>query len=436
MREPRHTTVSPSAARLTESLRDIGYDFPSAVADLVDNSITAGATRVEIVVEYDSANSRVMIADDGRGMTTNGVHEALRFGSRRGYGVGDLGRYGLGLKTASLSQARSVTVLSRGGLKRVTVRQLSLDTIIEHDDWLVVDPAPTAVYAKAREMLGVGTGTVVVWEKLDRIFQEQKPEGGWARRRIERLAERAAQHLAVVFHRFLEGEVVPKVDIVINGEKLRPWNPFAEQEPATKRLPRQRFELTVGEVTGTVSLDRYVLPSRNAFTCPGEFERLSGPLKWNRQQGLYIYRADRLVQWGGWAGLRGIDEHLKLARVALDFGTDLDAAFNINVAKMRVAIPTQLRQMLERPIHEVCLRADDTYRRAAGARASDKARGRSSGASDGAMTLLALRAAAMAVGESEALRQILGELPNLSPEIASSLGLPVPAAGQPGESVA
>ena len=237
----------------------------------------------------------------------------------------------------------------------------------------------------------------------------------------------------MVFHRFLEGEVVPKVDIVVNGEKLRPWNPFAKKEPATKRLPRQRFELTAGVVTGTVTLDRYVLPSRNAFSCQSEFERLSGPRKWNRQQGLYIYRADRLVQWGGWAGLRGIDEHLKLARVALDFGTDLDAAFNINVAKMRVAIPTQLRQMLERPIHEVCLRADDTYRRAAGTRAPDKARGKTSGAADGALTLLALRAAAMAVGESEALRRILGELPSLSPEIASSLGLPVPAAGPASE---
>ncbi|SET21914.1 ATP-binding protein [Geodermatophilus poikilotrophus] len=435
MREPRHTTIAPSAARLTESLRDIGYDFPSAVADLVDNSVTAGATRVEIVIEYAGADSRIMIADDGCGMTANGVNEALRFGSRRPYGAGDLGRYGLGLKTASLSQARSLTVLSRGG-KRVTTRQLSLDTIIEFDEWLVIEPAPNSVYDRAKEMLGEGTGTVVVWEKLDRIFQEQKPEGGWARRRVEKLAERASEHLALVFHRFLEGEVVPKVEIVVNGEKLRPWNPFAQDEPATKRLPRQQFELTVGDNTGTVTLDRYILPPRNAFSCQSEFERLSGPRKWNRQQGLYIYRADRLVQWGGWAGLRGIDEHLKLARVALDFSTDLDAAFNINVAKMRVGIPTQLRQMLERPIHEVCLRADDAYRRAAGPRTTDKVRVKAPTSVDGGVTLLALRAAAMAVGESAALRKILGELPNLSPDIATSLGLHAPASGEVDESVA
>ena len=370
-------------------------------------------------------------------MTINGVGEALRFGSRRAYGTGDLGRYGLGLKTASLSQARTLTVLSRAGRRNVVVRQLALDTILTFDEWLIIEPGRSDVYDRARSMLGEGTGTVVVWEQLDRIFQEQKPEGGWARRRIEKLGERAAEHLAVVFHRFLEGEGVPQIDIIVNGTKLRAWNPFAEHEPATRRLPRQTFELTVGDVTGEVVLDRYVLPPRNAFSCASEFERLSGPRKWNRQQGLYIYRADRLVQWGGWAGLRGIDEHLKLARVALTFDTDLDLAFNINVAKMRVAIPTQLRQMLERPIHEVCVRADDTYRRAAGNKPDgDSRKPKGSAAADGGLTLLALRAAAMAVGEASSLRKILAQLPETSPEVAAALGLAIPASSSADESVA
>ena len=117
------SVVAPSAARLTESLRDIGYDFQSAVADLVDNSLTAGASRVDIVIDYDGAASRVIIADDGAGMHANGLLEALRFGSRRQYGTADLGRYGLGLKTASLSQCRSVTAVSRReGALRVVAR--------------------------------------------------------------------------------------------------------------------------------------------------------------------------------------------------------------------------------------------------------------------------------------------------------------------------
>ncbi len=107
-----------------------------------------------------------------------------------------------------------------------------------------------------------------------------------------------------------------------------------------------------------------MLPARDEFSSAEEFERYSGPLNWNRQQGIYIYRADRLVQWGGWNGIRGIDEHTKLARASLEFDTDLDSVFNINVAKMRVTLPPQIRQMLDRPINELCAYADDRYRKA------------------------------------------------------------------------
>src|SRR5215469_6952061 len=140
----RRVTVQPSAARLTDSLRDVGYDFPSAIADLVDNSLTAHASRVEIEIEFAGAESRVLIADDGCGMTANGLAEALRFGSRRVYGHGDLGRYGLGLKTASLSQCRTLTTASRKpNSTRTSVRQLDLDLIADWDEWLIVDPGRT-----------------------------------------------------------------------------------------------------------------------------------------------------------------------------------------------------------------------------------------------------------------------------------------------------
>ena len=178
------------------------------------------------------------------------------------------------------------------------------------------------------------------------------------------MAAKTAEHLGIVFHRFLEDTGGRDLVITVNGEKVQPWNPFGPGEPARAELAPQRFEVAVGDV------------DRNGHACSGSycrratisapprnFERLSGPLNWNRQQGLYIYRAGRLVQWGGWNGIRGIDEHTKLARAALDFDTDLDSVFNINVAKMRVTIPPQLRQMIERPINELCGQADDTYRK-------------------------------------------------------------------------
>jgi hypothetical protein len=418
-------SVTPSAARLTDSLRDIGYDFSSAIADLVDNSITAEATEVNVVIEFDGEDSRVFISDNGRGMTLNGLTEAMRFGSRRAYGSGDLGRYGLGLKTASLSQGRCLTVVTRTstGRRVIQTRQLDLDLVAEFDDWLIIEPDRTAVVDRARNLLEDAPGTVVVWEKLDRVVPTKNASGGWARRRFETLQQKASDHLAMVFHKFLNGEVgAERLVITVNGQKLSPWDPFARSEDGTQELAEQEFEIEHGEAYGKVILRRFVLPGRDQFSSPAEFDRMSGPLKWNRQQGLYTYRAGRLVQWGGWAGIRSIDEHTKLARASLEFDTDLDEAFNINVAKMRVSLPSQLRQMIERPINEVCGFADDLYRKSTksqGGRDRPSADNIAAGLDVG----LALKGAALEVGEISAFKRIAAELQRSEPKIAGALGL-------------
>jgi hypothetical protein len=421
--------VAPSAARLTESLRDIGYDFPTAVADVVDNSISANATRVEIEIAFAGEESSVSIADDGTGMTASGLLEALRYGSRRDYGHGDLGRYGLGLKTASLSQCRSVTVVTQrtSGQPRTTCRMLDLDLIAEWDRWAITEPLHDHHVTRAIEMVSSG-GTVVLWRKLDRVLPEKRPDGGWARRRIENLISKTKEHLGIVFHRFLTGEAGNGLVISINGEKVRPWDPFAPDEPKRQVLPMEQFEITVGDQSGVVTLRRYVLPSRDQFSSPAEFERLSGPLNWNRQQGIYIYRENRLVQWGGWNGIRGIDEHTKLARASVDFDADLDLAFNINVAKMRVAVPPPLRQMLERPINELCIRADEAYRKTPRGRVDavtpePMQRREPSVAPSSAWTGLALRAAAMEANEYAALQRIVDVLRRTAPDVLITLGL-------------
>lgn len=431
----RSAAITPSAARLTESLRDIGYDFPAAVADIVDNSVMAGATHVDVSIEFAGEESYVVISDDGEGMSGNGLIEALRYGSRRSYSRSDLGRYGLGLKTASLSQCRSVTVLSsrRSAPRNVNVRMLDLDLIAEWDEWLVVEPPMDPVIERHAERLASEPGTVVIWRKLDRVLPEKRPDGAWARRRLDAMAVKTADHLAVVFHRYLEGTGGRELVITVNGQKVKPWNPFAPSEATTIELPLQRFELSVGDVSGTVTLSRFVLPARDEFSSHEEFERYSGPLNWNRQQGIYVYRADRLVQWGGWNGIRGIDEHTKLARAALEFDTDLDSVFNINVAKMRVTLPPQIRQMAERPINELCAHADDRYRKASRRANTEQAHARpeppdarpthdpaSAARSDAG---LALRAAAMQAGEYEAFRRIVTVLAERAPELAASLGL-------------
>ena len=168
----------------TESLRDIGYDFPAAVADIVDNSVMAGASHVDVSIEFAGEESYVVIADDGEGMTGNGLVEALRYGSRRSYGRSDLGRYGLGLKTASLSQCRSVTVVTcrRAAPGNVHIRMLDLDLIAEWDEWLVVEPLPEPVLQRSVERLASEPGTVVIWRKLN----------GSSRRNAQTVAGRVA----------------------------------------------------------------------------------------------------------------------------------------------------------------------------------------------------------------------------------------------------
>ena len=418
--------VAPSAARLTNSLRDIGYDFHTAIADLVDNSIAAGATRVNVETVFEPQGSYVLLSDDGRGMTEEGLLEALRFGSRRTYGRNELGRFGLGLKTGTFSQCRRLTVATRRSLKhrRIAVRTLDLNVVERLDQWVVTADESTDAIERARSILREGPGTVVVWEDLDRILPERYAESGWGRRRLTNLARRTSEHLALVFHRFIEGtEGAPEVVLSVNGEKLSGWDPFARSEPHTVQLDEQTWEIESKSGSADVRFRGYVLPPRDKFSTHDEFERMSGPLKWNRQQGLYIYRANRLVQYGGWNGVRGIDEHTKLARASIDFDTDLDEAFQINVAKMRVNLPPGLKQMLERPVHDLCIRADDAYRRAANS--ADRKPGKPN-STDGVVLSevgIALKAALLESGDLAGFREAIQLMKQRHPELSKGLGL-------------
>lgn len=429
----RPVDVTPSARRLTGSLRDIGYDFVAALADVIDNSVAANASKIDVEIVFDGSSSYVLIADDGEGMTESALNEALRFGTRRDYDLGDLGRYGLGLKTASISQCRRVTVVTRRArrYRRLAAKTLDIDHIDLTDRWEVIDPPADSAAYRCLEWLHDSPGTVVVWEMLDRVLPERRPESGWARRRLEQLAQRSRDYLGMVFHRYLEGDIgrPSALTITVNGEKARPWNPFAPLEDHRLELPTHSFEVSVGDLYGRVTLRRYVLPPRSRFSSTTEFERLSGPLKWNRQQGLYIYRADRLIQHGGWCGIRAADEHTKFARAALDFQTDLDTLFQINVAKMRVSLPPEVRTLLERPIHELCHRADDVYRRdTGGARVSSRAEAATAGTGGRRQRAgvaefgSALIAAALDAGEHDAFVRIMGALRAHDPELADALG--------------
>jgi hypothetical protein len=427
--------ITPSASRLLSSLRDVGYDFFTAVADIVDNSVAAKATRVDIRIEERDAGPRVIVADNGVGMTRATLVEALRLGSRRDYDADDLGKFGLGLKTASLSQCRRLIVVSRHSALRYRIASgtLDLDAMAHSDRWLLPPSDPLYAADLAAEWLNGSTGTVVAWERLDRVVQSDEPLNGWDRRRLTKLSEGTASHLAMVFHRFLEGRGSRRrVRITVNGKRLTPWNPFAPDERCSRELPMQRFEMGVDGARGRVTLRGHVLPTREQFSSAEAFERLSGPRKWNGQQGFYIYRNDRLIQSGGWCGLRAPDEHTKLARIALDFPSELDALFNVNIAKMRVSLPGDLRILVERAVLDVVKAAQASYRGplkvvhppGGGGKVSHKP---AKPAPQFMELMVALRAAALVTGQSGALSKMLSRLCRDAPDLATAIGYQSPS---------
>ena len=416
--------ISPVAARLTMSMRDVGYDFVSAIADVVDNSIEAGARHVAIDLEYRERDSYVRIADDGHGMSPTAINEALRFGSDSSYGENSLGKYGLGLKTASLSQCRTLVVLSRAARQRRRIygRVLDLDHIGRTNTWTALSIKHDVFMPSIVGDLDRAPGTVVLWMNLDRVFDGLKGFGGHARRRFERLAESVSAHLGMVFHRFIDGEVPESdaVKITVNGEIVQSWDPFARSEELTVVLQPKRFVVVPGRAP--VTFTPYLLPHREGFSTPKAFERAGGPNRWNRQQGLYIYRANRLIQAGGWAGLRAIDEHTKLARAAIDFQTDLDDLFQVNVAKMRVSLPAPLKTPLERAVGELISAAQARYRRGEVVARDSNDRSRDVSPADLSEIGVAIRAAAISAGESDAQLRIEAKLRKLAPEVAAAVG--------------
>jgi anti-sigma regulatory factor (Ser/Thr protein kinase) len=363
----RFVTVLPSARKLMASLRDIGYDLPSAVADLVDNSIDAGAEKVEVSFGEEGARSWIRVADDGMGMGGTELDEAMRYGSSRSYSATALGHFGLGLKTASLSQCRRLTVASRRRRNgRVVARRWDLDLVAERDSWDLETPAKAELPPCLLEPLEGRTGTVILWENLDRILAFRNPDGGATKRALGAMAAEVAAHLGMVFHRFITGEWAHGeafVNIAVNGEPVLAWDPFVRDEPGTRILPKHTIELVRGNGSkASLTIQPYVLPAQTRFSSPEAHQVAAGPNRWNRHQGFYVYRRDRMIQSGGWNRIRTLDEHAKLARIAIDLPPGHEELFGINVAKMSVVIPEAARAQLRTIASAVVQQAQSSYR--------------------------------------------------------------------------
>ncbi len=364
-KERKYIESVPGARRLINSLRDLGYDFVKAAADIVDNSIEAGADIIRIRMEFNGDHSWFQVADNGRGMNGDELNEGMRFGTEREYKPNELGKFGLGMKTASISQCRKVTVASRNNYPAgdIEIRQLNLDLIEETNRWEIVS-IPKEDYSEAlwRSLLD-HTGTVVQWENLDRMLQYDPPDGMRARSGFMRLIRELEEHLSMVFHRFLSGEIEGrrKLEITINDVPLEAWDPFAREERNTLKLKESTIPIVGSGGLFSVHVSPYVLPSREKFSSTEAFKRSSGPSKWNAQQGFYIYRHNRMIQAGNWCRMRTADEHTKLARIALDLDSRSDSSLGLNIMKSSIIFPENMKKSLSEIVDETVKLARKAY---------------------------------------------------------------------------
>ncbi len=340
--------LAPNPSRLVKILAAVGHTMPSAVADLVDNAISADSTHIAITFgRPDSGHGRWMsIADNGRGMDSATLSEAMRIGSSSEYEGNSLGKYGYGLKGASWSQAKVFTVVTK--CNGTQPNHLTWD-VDDMDGW-IAKSEPLEPWEQEVTALG-NHGTVVLWKDM------RPPQTMPTARGLDPFSSEIMlleRHLALVFHRFLEGKAAGrnKVTITINGNRVEPNNPIGH--PLTSAYDAKTIRIPTETEDGKVFVQAYLLPTEdeiadhNKDKGADETRRAIDLIglhgKRNETQGLFIYRHDRLIKWGGWHQMwETNDEKTKLARVVVNFDKVLDDAFKINISKQIVQLPMQLQ---------------------------------------------------------------------------------------------
>jgi len=333
---------------LLESMRAIGYSFEAALADIIDNSISADATRIEVRFSPHD-NPYVAILDDGTGMLPEELTAAMRHGSmdpNSTRAAGDLGRFGLGLKTASLSQCRQLTVASkRDGV--VSARCWDLDHVGRRQDWMLLQRS-TAEIARLpliEELQHQPCGTLVVWQGFDRLAAGETS----IERALGNRMDLAREHLALVFHRVLTHTLTnPALTIAINKNPVRPVDPFLTTNKATQALPPEDF--TVEDER--VRVAPFILPHISRLSA-ADLALAGGEEGLRRNQGFYVYRNRRLISWGSWFRLVRQEELTKLARVQVDISNRFDHLWKLDIKKSATYPPEALREGLRQIINRI-----------------------------------------------------------------------------------
>ncbi|MBP6237485.1 MAG: ATP-binding protein [Saprospiraceae bacterium] len=343
----------PEASSMIETFRAIGYNVETAVADIIDNAISANAKNIWINFEWKGPETWLSVKDDGSGMSNEELIQAMRPGSRNPLEdrtSKDLGRFGLGLKTASFSQARKLTVISKKVDHESSFWTWDLDYVNHTGNWHLIDWMPQVFSLESLNNLS--SGTIVIWNEIDRVVKHLKQDDNASLDKFLIIMEQVKKHLAMVFHRFIENK---KIKIFFQDIEIKAWNPFLITEQATQTFPEEPLH------NGKVILKGYVLPHKSKIS-EEKYRDAEGTKGWNEHQGFYIYRNERLLLAGDWLGMFRKEEHYKLIRIQIDLPNSLDAEWQIDIKKSVARPPLIYRDQIKAYALKVRAQGVEVYR--------------------------------------------------------------------------
>lgn len=348
------TQAEPEASSMIETFRAIGYSIETAIADIIDNSISARAKNIWFDYKWNGSDSIISVTDDGHGMNNEELIQAMRPGSRHPLefrNEDDLGRFGLGLKTASFSQCRKFTVISRKAGFAEIYWTWDLDYVNVSKEWNLLKYKPfDETYTD--QLPELETGTTIVWADLDRITKGSIPENEESKMAFLKMMDKVRNHLSMVFHRYISSGIT----IWFRGRKIEPWDPFMIGFEGLQVRPKTELENKL------VRLKGFVLPHRSKLT-PEQYNYARGPEQsWTAHQGFYIYRNKRLLVAGDWLGMFKKEPHYDLCRIQVDLSNSLDNEWQIDIKKSLARPPNRLKQIIKNVASDVRSVAVEVYR--------------------------------------------------------------------------
>jgi hypothetical protein len=371
MTKIHYENANPNPEFLIKSIAEQGYSLETAIADLIDNSITANSTRIEVLTKIDSEPYKMFLCDNGDGMDKVSLRNNMQFPSQSSENLranNDLGRFGLGLKTASFSQTRNFTVLSRKkGSQKYTGLTWDVKHLRESGKWEIIINSESDIIELLEEYKSISKehlnnskefipNTIVIWTglyKFENYLEDRNKQDAIK----EEITNTTSEYLSIVFHKFMERHN-NKIIIRINNTLVKPFNPFPIENSSLRALEpiQKEFGKDIVKIQG------YILPNSSIQETK---ENLNPWTPLNKSlmdmEGLYIYRADRLILFGGWNGLIKKMPRLQLARLKIDIGNKVDHLFHLNVAKSQINIPHDLKSSFLRAVVDLKTEAQKEY---------------------------------------------------------------------------